>query len=118
MLTERVKPAAITTPAHLVVAGGGTRLGAGLSTVEVLNLCDLQWTLGSSSPKALERPNLHLCSEHVYLSGDEKMFSCSVEDLLESCKKIASTSGSVWNRLTGIPVACSSTERICPCYRG
>ena len=41
--TERVRPVAVTTPTHLVVAGGRSHvLGAGLSTVEVLSLYTLK----------------------------------------------------------------------------
>ena len=56
MPTERVRPAAVTTPTHLVVAGGRkydtVGIDVGLSTVEVLNLHTLQWASATSSPEA------------------------------------------------------------------
>ena len=111
MPTKRVRPAAVTTPTHLVVAGGRTHKLMtspchGLSTVEVLNLHTLQWALASRSPEALKYPSVTLCGEHVYLSGNEVMFSCSVEELVKSCKPAAThrhAGDSVWTRLPDIP---------------
>ena len=109
MPTKRVNPAAVTTPTHLVVAGGSPRRigSAGLSTVEVLNLHTLQWASASSSPEALVYPSMTLCGEHVYLSGYNKtIFSCSVEELIKSCKPASTNSSagdSVWTRLPDTP---------------
>ena len=58
MPTNRVRPAAVTTPTHLVVAGGYNYDGP-LATVEALNLNTLQWSSFSRSPKALEYPNTY-----------------------------------------------------------
>ena len=84
MPTKRVRLAAVTTPTHLIVAGGWRQqYSAGLSMVEVLNLHTPQWASASSSPEALGCPSMTLCGEHVYLSGDETMFSCSVKELVK-----------------------------------
>lgn len=96
MPTERERPAVVTTYTHLVVAGGGTRLVAGLSTVEVLNFQTLQWASASNSPKALENPNMTICDGQLYLSEDKTIFSCSVEELLNGTI--------VWNKQTDIPL--------------
>ena len=105
--TPRIWSAAVTTPTHLIVAGGKTGLGAAaLSVVETLDTNTLQWSSVSSSPKALGIPNMTLCNGQIYLSEDSKIFSCSVEELLKS-RKPASTnsSDSVWTtKLTDIPV--------------
>ena len=104
--TPRIWSAAVTTPTHLIVAGGKTGLGAAaLSVVETLDTNTLQWSSVSSSPKALGIPNMTLCNGQLYLSEHSKIFSCSVEELLKS-RKPASTnsSGSVWTKLTDIPV--------------
>ena len=99
MLTARVRPAAVTTSTHLVVAGG--------STVEVLNLHTLErWESASSLPGALAYPNIALCGEHVYLSGEKTIFSCSAEELVKSCKP--SAGDSVWTRLPDTPT-CNTT---------
>ena len=93
MPTERVRPAAVTTSTHLVVVGGKKALlGTPLSTVEVLNLNTLQWASADSSPGLLGHPTMTLCGEHVYMSGDNTIFSCSVRELIKS-------ESPVWNRL-------------------
>ena len=116
MPTARTWSAAVTIPTHLILAGGKTngrgllgllRLSSGdaLPVVETLDTNTLQWSSVSSSPEALEYPNMTLCNGQFYLSEHSKIFSCSVEELLKS-RKPASTnsSGSVWTKLTDIPV--------------
>ena len=104
MPTPRIWPAAVTTPTHLIVAGGRQRDDA-LSVVETLDTNTLQWSSVSRLPEALGAPNMTLCNEQLYLSELGKIFSCSVEELLKS-RKPASTnsSGSVWIKLVNIPV--------------
>ena len=107
MPTKRVRPTAVTTPTHLVVAGGRTQqYGDGLSVVEVLNLHTLQWASASSLPEALWCPSMTLCGEHVYLSDNYTAFSCSVEELVKSCKPASTNSSagdSAWTRLPDTP---------------
>ena len=107
MSTKRVRAAAVTTPNHLVVAGGlssGHIVSDGLRAVEILDLDSLQWSSASSSPKAVQYPHMSLCGEHLYLldSEDNTIFSCSVKELLKSCKPASSNSNdssSVWKKL-------------------
>ena len=101
MPTKVIKPAVITTHTHLVVAGG--KNGGALSTVQLLDLNTLQWFSAKRSPEALWYPHMTLCGGYLYLSEDSSIFSCSMEELLKSCKP-PSTKGSVWTRLTDIPV--------------
>ena len=106
MPTARIWSAAVTTPTHLIVAGGETGLGGdALSVVETLDTNTLQWSSVSSLPEELSVPNMTLCNGQLYLSECSKIISCSVEELLKS-RKPASTnsSGSVWTKLTDIPV--------------
>ena len=119
MSTKRVGAAAVTTPNHLVVAGGRLNWSSdgALCGVEILDLDSLQWSSASSSPRGLHWPHMSLCGEHLYLSQDNTIFSCSVEDLLKSCKPASfddsSTSvnndSSVWTKLTDIPVQYSAS---------
>ena len=110
MLTKQVRAAAVTTSNHLVVAGGRSDeivLSYTLREVEILDLDSLQWSSASSSPQALGYPHMTLCGEHLYLSEDITIFSCSVEELLKSCKPASTNSsdgGSVWTKLSNIPV--------------
>lgn len=103
MLTKRVSPAAVKTPAHLVVAGGRRKkLGGILATVEILNIETLQWSAASSLPETVLYPQMVACDGCFYISNDKgNVFSCSEEDLLESTN--CSDGGSVWTRLASIP---------------
>ena len=104
MPTAREMPATVTTPTHLIVAGGNAR-HVDLPTVEILDTSSLRWSSASSSPQALEYPHMSLCGEHLYLSQDDTIFSCSVEELVKSCKPASTnSSGSVWTELANIPV--------------
>ena len=111
MPTRRIRPAVVTTPTHLVVAGGKKRPHGTpfmVSRVEVLNLHTLQWASASGSPQALEHPSMTLCGEHVYLCEDKTIFSCSVEELIKSAYASSSTGDSVWTRLTDTPTYCTT----------
>ena len=106
MPTARIRPATVTTPTHLIVAGG-TEVSGVLSTIEILDTNTFQWSSASSSPKALECPHMSLCGEHLYLSEHKTIFSCSVKELLKSCKPEVTSSNdddSVWTKLADIPV--------------
>lgn len=119
MLTKRIRAAAVTTRNHLVVAGGRSvvALHSGvLFSVETLNLDSLlnQWSYASSLPQALQYPRMILCGDHLYLSENSTIFSCSVEELLESCKPASTTCsdidyGPVWTKLANIPVRYDSS---------
>ena len=108
MPTARFRPATVTIPTNLIVAGG--RAGAGssvLCTIEILDTNTLQWSSATSSPKALEYPHISLCGEHLYLSEDDTIFSCSVEKLLKSCKPASTYNNagdSVWTKRADISV--------------
>ena len=120
MPTPRITSAAITTPSHLIVAGGektrGLLLpGVALSVVELLDTNTLQWSSVSSAPEALQCPNMTLCNGQLYLSKHSRIFfSCFVKELIKSSKpasatgvssKPASATGvSVWTQLANIPL--------------
>ena len=104
MPRARVDPAAVTTPNYLIVAGGkAEQYGKALPNIEILNTNTLQWFSTISSPAALEYPHMTVCDGHLYLSGHNKIFSCSVEELRKSAST-SSSDGSVWTELVNIPV--------------
>ena len=110
MPTARVWTAVVTTPTHLVVAGGAkTQLLLSetsdnvLSVVEALDLHTFQWSSVASTPEPLLYPNITLDENSVYLSENSTIFSCSVEELLKSCSSRKDDGGSVWTRLTDVP---------------
>ena len=112
MTTKRCRPAAASTPTHLVVAGGtrGYRSGR-LSTVEVLSQETLQWSTASSLPVDVFYPQLTLCGRSFYLLNGNSLCSCSVEDLLKSCEPATNSSDgdSVWTQLAAVPVKFDSS---------
>ena len=103
MPTKRVHQVAANTPTHLVVAGGSQlHHGDPMVTVEVLSTETLQWSTASSLPKAVPSPQMTTCGGCIYLARTgNKVFSCSVEDLLKSTD--SSDGGSVWTRMAAIP---------------
>ena len=116
MPTRRKSPAAATTPTHLVVAGGRSKqdlFGSNLSIVEVLNTKTRQWSRANDVPKTLAYPHISICDGSIYLSNGtgSTFFTCSVREILDSCKPTSSKStddGSVWSRLADIPVSKAS----------
>ena len=112
MPTARRNTAAVTTPTHLIVAGGSEDYFES-PIVEALNTHTLQWSSVSSTPKGLEYPNMTLSNGQLYLSEGSTIFSCSVNELLKSCNPASansSDSDSVWSKLAYIPVDyCSIT---------
>ena len=106
MTKAKVRPATVTTLTNLVTAGGsgGSGYSIALSTVEILDTNTLQWSSASSLPQALGYPHMSLCGEHLYLSEDKKIYSCSVKELLKSTK-----SSKVWTKLADIPVPCGAS---------
>ena len=123
MPTKQCRPAATSTPTHLVAGGLREYPSGDLSTVEVLSQETLQWSTASSLPEDVPYPQLTLCGGSFYLLRENSLYSCSVEDLLKSCKPATNSSdgGSVWTELAAVP-ACdrrfqsSNTERTCAGY--
>ena len=108
MPTPRIGPATVTTPTHLIVAGGRARnIGGELSAVEVLDTNTLQWSTAINTPKALEYPVMSLCDGYLYLSDRNKVFSCSVKELLSSCKLSTRMRGHalMWEQLADLHMA-------------
>ena len=110
MPTARVRPAAVSTPTHLIVAGGKTKLfGAPLSAVEMLEFNTLQWFACSCSPIPLACPNSTLCGGHIYLSQNKAIFSCGIQELVASASISRSEGRSLWTQLNNIPVPYSAS---------
>ena len=110
MPTKRVLPAAANIPTHLVVAGGSQSLYGHdpVATIEVLDTETLQWSTANSLPETVPLPPMTTCGGHIYLAnGNNKVSSCSMEDLLKSTN--SSDGGSVWTRLANVPTPQMST---------
>lgn len=111
MPTKRILPASVTTPIHLVVAGGKTKRYDydGLPTVEIFNTSTNQWFKASSLPKNVSSPQMTFCDGFLYLSSITTMFSCTLDDLSKTGRNNSlaadnkSDLDSVWSRLANIP---------------
>ena len=49
-------------------------------------------------------PHMSLCGENLYLSEDNTIFSCRVEELVKPAKPASTSSNAVWTKLADIPV--------------
>lgn len=107
MPTGRAQPATAMILTFLVVAGGVKDSPSGTDLVEVLNTDTLHWSTARSLPRALSSPQMIHCGRHLYLTHNATAFSCSVEELLKSCKPTSTNNRegcSIWTRLADIPV--------------
>ena len=130
MTTKRENPAAVCTGHSLVVAGGQDEHNQNLPTVEVMDTNTLQWFTAASLPLGVYRASMTACGDDLYLLGDEttRVYSCSLQALLQSCEAPGKASTSqltslwnkfpgkdscVWNRITDLPVSCSTAVTLC-----
>ena len=103
MPTKRVSSAAVTSTTHLVVAGGFNTERRGLSTVEVLNTANFQWSMVSNLPEAVYYPGIILCNGYLCISSGSTVYSCSTDTLIQSSEKSSSIpNSSPWNRIADI----------------
>ena len=129
MPTKRRSTAAVCSGRMLIVAGGIGRDDQVLSTLEVMNTEQHQWSTAASLPEPLYHASSAICEEQIYmLSGIDKysldtksVYTCSVSALLQSCAwsslkakfKRASVdkhSGSVWRQIADLPVIDSTCQ--------
>ena len=118
MLTHRHCHAAITTPTHLVVAGGRSLhrgVDVGIDVVEAMNTETLQWTTVERLPRVFRHPKMTLCEGCLYVADDYFLYSCTAKKFLKSCQisrersTITRTDGgdgsedSMWTRLADVP---------------
>ena len=110
MPTRRAWPAVVIASNHLVTAGG-----VDCNVVEVMDIKTQQWLTADSLPQLnTYSPFLTLCGEQIYLRQCNSIHSCSVKDLLESCRQVpvkseASESQSLWTKQEDNPVQYDTT---------
>ena len=129
MPTKRYWTTSLCTGTILIVAGGMGEGGGVLSTVEVMNTENHQWSTAAHLPQPLDLASATICGDQFYmLCGESKgsklksVYTCSVSALLQSCAlysqeakfNIERTSlidkASVWRRLADLPVSRSTCE--------
>ncbi len=111
MPTKRCIPAAVYTNNTLVVAGGrNARL---LTTVEILNSVNRQWSSVSSLPVEMPLPSATICRDYVYIHPRIKyqeknsVYKCLLEQLVQS-----QPSSAIWEKITSLSVSWSSLVTI------
>ncbi len=108
MLTKQSSPAAVYANNTLVVAGGNNS-GRELTTVEILNTVNRQWSSVSSLPVGMNCPSATICGDFVYIHphfiGKEKnsVYKCSLKQLVQS-----KPSSAIWKKVISLPVSSSS----------
>ncbi len=108
MPTKRWYPTAVYTHNTLVVAGG-ENIVLLLTTVEILNNANRQWSSVSSLPVKMRDPSTTICGDYVYIhpctDDQEKnsVYKCSLEQLVQSQPRSA-----IWEKITSLPVSYSS----------
>lgn len=109
MPTKRSDAVAVTSSAHLIVAGGmtGSALKDQTSAVEVMDTTTLVWSVVASLPHPYRRASATVCGDRVYILGGENgnikmksVLTCSLTELVQS----SSSSSSVWDGIADAPV--------------
>ena len=100
--THRICAATLTTPTHLIVAGGRDR--GELCTIEVMSKENYQWLQAVNLPEPMGTLQMVLCAGQVYICMQQALYSQSLEKLLQSCyEEPEASNGSDWTKLTDIP---------------
>ena len=128
MPTKRRLTTSLCTGATLIVAGGRGESGAVLSTVEVMNTENHQWSTAADLPQRMYLASATVCGDRIYMLGGcdtritytKSVYTCSVSALLQSCvpssleAKLKRTSlsdkASVWRQVADLPVIRSTCE--------
>ena len=128
MPTKRKWTTALCTGTWLIVAGGKEESERALTTVEVMNTENHQWSTAADLPEPMHSASATVCGEQIYLLGGtnnnftytKSVYTCSVSVLLRSCvpssleAKLKRTSledkASAWKRVADLPVIRSTCE--------
>ena len=130
MPTKRESVTAVLTGTVLIVAGGLGENLKKLTTVEVLNIENLQWSTAVYLPKPLRYHSATVCGDQLYMLGggyvrSYSVYTCSVPALLQTCSQVGnlnsalslsdgSSGGSgVWSKLPDLPVTQSTCVTFC-----
>ena len=135
MPTKRYYVTAVCTGIILIVAGGRGRWNE-LTTVEVLNTENSQWSTADDLPVALQLSSATVCGDQLYILGGgdsdfnptTSVYTCSVSALLQTCtqRSLAGTlkrslsffdssshGTGVWSRIRDLNVIWSTCVTFC-----
>ena len=135
MPTARHFVSAVCTGTVLIVAGGTGKHLNTLTTVEVLNIDNRQWSTAVDLPEPLKYHSTTVCGDQLYMLGGahnhdptKSVYTCSVSALLQTCSQKSSleehtsalslsngsSSGAgVWSKLPDLPVTHSTCVTFC-----
>jgi hypothetical protein len=134
MPTERYLVSAVCSRTDLIATGGEGKGAKTLTSVEVLNIENLQWSTAVDLPEPLQYHSATVCGDQLYMLGGindfrllptKSVYTCSVSALLQSCtqrslvgtfKRTLSLSDSrsgVWSKLPDLPVRRSTCVTFC-----
>ena len=111
MPTGRWNPAAVFANNTLIVAGGGNASHL-LTTVEILNTVNRQWSSVISLPMEMRVPSITICGDYVYIhphtTNQEKnsIYKCLLKQLVQYRTE------ATWEKMTSLPVSYSSLVTI------
>ena len=126
MPTKRQMTTSLCTGATLIVAGGAGEGITVLSTVEVMNTENHQWSTAADLPWPLFLSSATVCGDSFYMLGGftnklvptKSVYTCSVSALLQSCVPSTleakfegaslSDKASVWRQVACLPVKLST----------
>ena len=112
MPTSRYDPSATSYKHWLVVAGGfrctGSFIGNSLSTVEVLDVHNKQWSIGPSTPTPWYSMKTTIIGDTWYLMGGMccgiqtvDVYSASLDSLVSQLMPNNLSKNAVWNKISG-----------------
>ena len=105
MNTARDSPAVVSTSdgKYILVIGGSVGGFDWTATVELFHVRSRRWYELTNLPRGLPQPSATICDNQLYVIGDDSTgYSCSLQALLFSDKRI--TSQSISNILTWTPL--------------
>ena len=115
MPTKRWKTAAVYTEQYLVVAGGKNESTSQLSTVEVMDIRNVEWSIVASLPHPYSEASTAICGDNIYMLGGfdnagktKSVLTCSLTELLQS----HNGSARVWNRIADVPTTRSTCAAV------
>ena len=125
MPTKRRSTTAVCTGTTLIVAGGQGKDGV-LSTVEVMNTENRQWSTVANLPEPMYVASVTVFGDSIYMLGGWKqlgistmsVYTCSMSTLVQSYGRSSAQEvktslidkAGVWSQIADLPVTCSTCE--------
>ena len=129
MPTKRCDTTAVCTGTTLIVVGGRGEGDIVLSTIELMNTENHQWSTAADLLEPMYLASATICEDQIYMLGGvdkdgkytKSVYTCSVTALLQSCvqsslnaklKRTFSVEkvSMIWRQVADLPVICSTCE--------